>query len=302
MLSAMKASDLSSQVATIREFNRFYTAKLGLLRPRHLDGPFSLTEARVLFEIGASPSMTARQLAEQFNLDPGYLSRVIASHIKQGLVITSKSETDGREKLLSLTEAGKREVASIDAKSAEELANILSYISPDEREQFANAVHFIQSILSKGSLQIKRLDKINQDAISIIHEYYDAIDVVVRDPDEKLNQIVEDAQSGFWMAFLDNRPVGCVILRPLPSIAEAGECKRLYIRPEARGQGAADRLMDELEKFAQQHYKWVYLDTHDGLQAAINLYKKRGYETCERYNDNPQATVFLRKRLDPTKH
>lgn len=296
----MPAPDSSHQVAIIREFNRFYTAKLGLLRPHHLDGEFSLTEARVLFEIGTQPKMTARMLVDQFKLDPGYLSRVIAAHIKRGLVVAKRSTDDGREKLLSLTEAGKREVNTINEKSAEEVNILLSQVAPEDRQRLVDAVKKIQFILSKDSLQITRLSKVNQEAINIIHEYYDAIEVVVRDPDEKLNDIVEDLRSGFWTAYQGDRLVGCVILRPLPSLPGASECKRLYVRPEARGRGVADRLLDELESSAEQMgYQWVYLDTHDGLQAAINLYKRRGYETCERYNDNPQATVFLRKRLSP---
>ncbi|MBS1703518.1 MAG: MarR family transcriptional regulator [Armatimonadetes bacterium] len=286
-------------MAAIREFNRFYTAKLGLLRKHHLDSEFSLTEARVLFEIGLTPETTARSLAERFDLDPGYLSRVIATHTKRSLVIATQSEIDGREKHLSLTEAGLEAVKAIDQKSAKEVEMILSSVSPSDRKKLTDAVSTIQSILSKDTLEITKLTNIDPDAVAIIHEYYEAVDVIVRDPDEKLTQIVEDTKSGFWVASLGGALVGCVILRPLPSVPNASECKRLYVRPEGRGKRIADRLLTEMEDFAKEvGYEWVYLDTHDGLQAAINLYRKRGYEPCERYNDNPQATVFLRKRLD----
>ena len=78
----------------------------------------------------------------------------------------------------------------------------------------------------------------------------------------------------------------------------ASECKRLYVKPAARGKHIAGGLLDAQEEFARsQGVEWIYLDTHDGLKAAIALYERRGYQRCERYNDNPQATLFMRKRI-----
>ena len=100
------------------------------------------------------------------------------------------------------------------------------------------------------------------------------------------------------MASVDGQPVGCVCLRPLPAIENASECKRLYVRPAGRGMGIANRLMDALESYAGTvGYQAVYLDTYDDLKPAIALYAGRGYKPCERYNNNPQATVFMRKQL-----
>jgi ribosomal protein S18 acetylase RimI-like enzyme len=131
-----------------------------------------------------------------------------------------------------------------------------------------------------------------------LHEYYEAINVVVRDTDEYIAEICEDPNSGVWLAYKDDEPVGCVVLRPLPTLEKAAECKRLYVQPSARGLRIADKLMDALEAFATSiHLDWIYLDSKDDLKAAIALYRNRGYEDCARYNDNPQATVFLRKRL-----
>jgi len=90
------------------------------------------------------------------------------------------------------------------------------------------------------------------------------------------------------------------VLRPLLSVPDAAECKRLYVRPEFRGKGLAKSLMDILEAFAARlGLDWVYLDSKDDLEVAIELYRRRGYEPCERYNDNPQATIFLRKATQP---
>ena len=150
----------------------------------------------------------------------------------------------------------------------------------------------------KDSVKIIRLTQLDKGTLALLYEYYDAVNVVVRDSPETLQKFVADPSCGFWVAAMDQRLVGCVALRTLDNLDQVGECKRLYVRPEARGKGIADLLLDELEVFAKsKNMTWIYLDTYDDLKAAINLYIKRGYESCDRYNDNPQATVFLRKQI-----
>jgi ribosomal protein S18 acetylase RimI-like enzyme len=87
-------------------------------------------------------------------------------------------------------------------------------------------------------------------------------------------------------------------LRRLESIEKSSECKRLYVKPWARGRVIADKLLDSQEMHARKEgLEWIYLDSYDDLKTAIALYERRGYERCERYNDNPQATVFMRKKI-----
>jgi len=159
----------------------------------------------------------------------------------------------------------------------------------------------VRSILSeaqKPAVRIVRLSEANDDASRLLEEYYEAVSVVQQDTPEAIQQIISDASSGMWVAYLREKAVGCVILRRLSSIPYAGECKRLYVRPEARGKGLAGALLDAQEAFARSNgLQWIYLDSYDDLKAAIALYKKRGYLPCERYNDNPQATLFLRKNI-----
>lgn len=154
---------------------------------------------------------------------------------------------------------------------------------------------------SSHSIRIERLTALTEEARQIIEEYYEAVHFVVRDEPGALQKLMEGERSGIWLAFSEEKAVGCVVLKELPSIDNAGECKRLYVRPSARGGGVASLLLDALEGYAHSiGMGWMYLDSHDGLKAAITLYEGRGYEHCARYNDNPQATVFLRKRLTDT--
>jgi GNAT superfamily N-acetyltransferase len=146
--------------------------------------------------------------------------------------------------------------------------------------------------------RIVRLTSVNDDAIAILHEYYEAVDVVQRDPAKGLQKIIDSPGSGIWLAYLGDEVVGCVVLRELASIPLASECKRLYVKPFARGNRIADKLLDAQEAFARsQGVEWIYLDSYDDLKTAIALYERRGYQRCERYNDNPQATLFMRKYI-----
>jgi GNAT superfamily N-acetyltransferase len=138
------------------------------------------------------------------------------------------------------------------------------------------------------------------DAEQLLHEYYEAVAVVKRDSPEQIRAFLSDPRSGLWIAYVAGEPAGCVGLRPLLSLAHALECKRLYVRDRYRGQRIADHLLDAMEAFAvAAGSRWVYLDSKDDLRDALRIYLRRGYTECERYNDNPQATIFLRKSLEP---
>ena len=138
------------------------------------------------------------------------------------------------------------------------------------------------------------------DAETLLGEYYELVGVVQRDTPAGVQKLLAEEAGGFWIAYVGRMPAACVMLRPLPAIPGAAECKRLYVRPEFRGEGLAKSLMDTLEAFAARlGLDWVYLDSKDDLEVAIELYRRRGYEPCERYNDNPQATIFLRKATQP---
>jgi len=295
------STDETEQVSAMREFNRFYTTRLGLLRRRHLDGEFSLTEARILYEIGSNPRLTASSLRNTLGLDAGYISRLLTLLTRRKLVRQTTSKEDAREKLLTLSHIGAKKLTQLNERSALQIQEMLEPLSAADRETVINSLSKVRSILSeaqKPAVRIVRLSEANDDASRLLEEYYEAVSVTQRDAPEAIQQIIGDASSGIWVAYLREKAVGCVMLRRLSSIPSAGECKRLYVRPEARGKGLADALLDAQEEFARgEGLQWIYLDSYDDLKTAIALYRKRGYLPCERYNDNPQATVFLRKNI-----
>jgi ribosomal protein S18 acetylase RimI-like enzyme len=139
-----------------------------------------------------------------------------------------------------------------------------------------------------------------ETAFQLVQEYNNAVDVVLRDSPESFQKDYFRAGAGLWLAETGKQVAGCIALRPLRTHEQAGEIKRLYVRPEFRGSGAALALLVALEQFAEvSGYEWLYLDSKDDLKPALRFYGRHGYEACERYNRNQQATVFLRKALHP---
>ena len=137
-----------------------------------------------------------------------------------------------------------------------------------------------------------------QLAHAMVLEYYAAASVVVRDePEEFAKQYFAD-DGGVWLADDEGSVIGCVALRRLAELPRSGEIKRMYLRAAYRGRGISDLLLDTLEDYARERgYRWLYLDTAANMLAAARFYQRKGFVTCEPYNRNPQAAIFMRKGI-----
>jgi GNAT superfamily N-acetyltransferase len=134
-------------------------------------------------------------------------------------------------------------------------------------------------------------------AYGIVSEYYEALGVVARETPEEFGRAYFGRGAGLWLGWAGVALAGTVALRPLVP-GEAAEIKRMYVREAYRGLGIAQKLLEEAERFAREAgYLRIVLDSTDTMLAARRLYERNGYVRCERYNSNPQATVFLSKRL-----
>src|SRR5262245_66316642 len=122
--------DLADRVAAVRRFNRFYTARIGVLHAGYADSPFSLTEARVLYEITERDRSTATDIGRDLDLDAGYLSRILRRFQKLGFIRKETSPTDARQSLLSLTPRVRKAVAPVEARSAEHVGVMLGERTP----------------------------------------------------------------------------------------------------------------------------------------------------------------------------
>jgi GNAT superfamily N-acetyltransferase len=142
-------------------------------------------------------------------------------------------------------------------------------------------------------------------AFCLVREYFEMAGVVLREDRGKFIEEYFGVGRGLWLARVEGELAGCVGLRKLPRPEElepedvkCAEIKRMYVRERFRGWGIAAQLLEAVENFARgAGYAWIYLDTASNMVAAARLYERNGYERCARYNENPQAAIFMRKRL-----
>jgi GNAT superfamily N-acetyltransferase len=144
----------------------------------------------------------------------------------------------------------------------------------------------------------KASDADKERAAAIVDEYCRATDVQHRDSQEQFAGYFEDG-AGVWLAQAGEEVVGCILMRPLAHMPGSCEVKRLYVKAPYRGLCIADSLLHTLHDHARVlGYEWCYLDTKDDLKAAHRFYERHGYSHCERYNQNDQATIFMRRALN----
>ncbi len=135
-------------IEQIRSFNRFYTNIIGLLDQHFLDSPFSLTEGRILYEVCNAEDCSARKIREKVSIDEGYLSRILDSFVKRGLIKKTRSLMDGRLRIILPTEKGKREFSKLNDNSNELISKMIAKLSEEEREELVSMTERIHRLLS----------------------------------------------------------------------------------------------------------------------------------------------------------
>ena len=289
----MQRDDLVARIDAIRRFNRFFTRRIGVLREGLLHTPYSLTEARILFEISHRDDLTASDLSRELGLDPGYLSRILAGLGRRGLVDKVRSETDGRQRLLCLTSDGKYAFSLLDARSREEVAEMLGELSEEDQRRLLDAMGTIESVLTRGF-------KFSEPFFLRQHEPGDMGWVVHRHGvlyaqeygwDERFEalvaQIVADfinnydpARERCWIAEMGGERVGCVfVVKASDTVAKL---RLLLVEPGVRSLGLGTRLVEECIRFARNRgYETLTLWTNSVLEAARHIYEEQGFKLVE---------------------
>ena len=276
-------------VDQVRGFNRFYTRQIGLLREQFLQTPYSLTQARVLYELGRDSGITAKNLIEELGLDKGYLSRLLREFEKQGLVKRSSSKEDRRVSNLALTAKGRAEFKTLDAKSREETAGMLAKMSEAQRERLIQSMMGIQALLDPHEAAAPefplRTHKpgdigwvVKRHAELYAQEYgWDAsFEGLVAEIAGAFLRNFDAKRERCWIAERAGDRLGCVFL--VKDSKKVAKLRLLLVEPSARGLGIGARLVGECLEFARQcGYKKVTLWTNDILHAARKVYEAAGF-------------------------
>ncbi len=287
MMSAM-----SDRVAAVRAFNRFYTNRIGVLREGLLRTPHSLTEARVLYELGQREVTEVADLRRELDLDAGFLSRLLARLERNGLIARERSTDDGRRQRIRLTDDGAAAFAELDRRSAHEIGAVLGALDDDDQGRLVAAMDVVREVLGEARPPeafvlrppqagdfgwiVQRHGELYAREYGWDETFEALVARIVADYVEH-----RDARKDAgWIAELNGERVGCVLC--VRRDDGAAQLRLLLVDPKARGRGVGGRLIEECLRFAQRAgYERITLWTNDVLHAARRLYERAGFELLE---------------------
>ncbi len=279
------------RVAAVRCFNRFYTRQIGLLQETLLRSPFSLTEARVLYELGNRAPTHATALGQELGLDAGYLSRILRGFERRGLLERTPSKTDGRQNVLALTGQGRNVFARLDGASRREIGTLLAQLPTTRQQRLVAAMHTIAQLLGappqteRAPAYRVRLHRpgdmgwvVYRHGVLYAREYgWDArFEALVAEIVARFIKRYDPKRERCWIAELEGEIVGSVFL--VRRSDRVAQLRLLLVEPHARGLGIGARLVRECLGFARRAgYRKIMLWTNDVLHAARHIYEQAGF-------------------------
>ena len=293
-----------SQIASVRRFNRFYTREVGVLRKNFLDTPWSFAEMRVLFEIANGKDITAAAIGKALDLDAAYLSRLLQTFDKAGLITRTRSKWDARVSYLRLSAKGRRQFTAANERQLASTTAMLERLKTTDRASLVSAMKAIETLLTgepETKPEIVLRDPGPGDLGWMVQRngelYFE--EYGWQGPFEGMcAQIVSDFVANFdpklekcWIADMGGERVGCIMLvkdNPKAKKADVARIRLLLLDPKARGMGLGRRLVEECITFSRvKGYRRVTLWTHKELTAARAIYAKLGFvKTGEESHDD----------------
>jgi DNA-binding MarR family transcriptional regulator/N-acetylglutamate synthase-like GNAT family acetyltransferase len=281
--------DSDQQISAVRAFNRFYTRKLGVLDQQLLNSPFSLSEARVLYELANRQDPAAKQIGLELGLDPGYLSRIIQNFEQNGLITRKPLPSDRRQFRLGLTAKGRQAFAKVNRSSHDDVAHMLATLSGGDRQRLIEAMAVIERLLGASSaatppatLREPRpgdMGWVVQSHGSLYSGEYgfdSSFEGLVAEIVVKFLSSFDASRERCWIAEIAGAPVGSVFL--VRHTDDVAKLRLLLVDPAGRGQGLGQRLVAECIAFAKAcGYRKITLWTQSILLGARGIYQKAGF-------------------------
>ena len=287
---------MTAHVQAVRQFNRFFTQRIGALDEGLLASDFTLTQARVLFEIGTRKMCTAGDLIGVLGLDPGYLSRILQDFADLGFVTRKQSADDGRRTNLSLTRKGQKAFTELDDRSRRCISELIAPLSASKRARLLNSMRVLQETLSSASPSREPTVTIRPYTVGDVgwaierhgqlyadeYGWNEEFEALVAKLFAKFATHHDSLKEQFWVAELDGERSGCVFVVRSEKDATAAQLRCLLVDPQARGFGVGRRLVDECIRFAKSAgYREIILWTNDVLVAARRIYEAAGFSLVE---------------------
>jgi DNA-binding MarR family transcriptional regulator/N-acetylglutamate synthase-like GNAT family acetyltransferase len=280
------------RVAAVRSFNRFFTRQIGVLREGLLHSEYTLTEMRVLYELAHHGDQPAATLGRDLGLDRGYLSRILAKFESAGMVAKVPSATDGRTKLLHMTDHGRAVFEPFDRRSREEIGDLLGRFDEADQLRMLDAMGTIQQLLDAADglkyAQPFVLRAHRAGDMDWITRRHGALYATQQGWDDTFEQLVGEICADFernfdpalehcWIAEMGGQPVGSIALARSGE-DDVGKLRLLLVEEQARGHGLGSRLVDECHRFARAAgYRKIRLWTTDQQKEARQIYRSKGY-------------------------
>ena len=303
----MQSPDHTTHIHAIRRFNRFYTRKIGVLEETMLQTPFTLTEARIIYEIGHDGPTTAKTLSQSLGMDGGYLSRTLRTLQEKGLVDKQASETDGRQYVLSLTPEGQSTYEQLDDTSAREIALMVNRLSEDQQQHLVTAMQSVESLLGappKPAVPYMLRPHEPGDLGWIVYRH-GVLYTQSQGWQPEFEALCAEIACTFlrnfdpncercWIAEREGERVGSVCLVRYDDTT--AQLRLLLVEPKARGLGIGKRLVQECTRFARQcGYERIILWTVNVLEAAHHIYRKEGYVITEEVPHTDFGTELVKQ-------
>ncbi|UPJ60439.1 helix-turn-helix domain-containing GNAT family N-acetyltransferase [Bradyrhizobium sp. 192] len=278
------------RIAAVRAFNRFYTRKLGVLDQHLGKSPFSLSEARVLYELAHRDELAAKEIGNELGLDPGYLSRIVQSFEEKGLITRKPLPADRRQYQLSLTAKGRQAYAKLNLSSQSEVAAMLVQLSAEDATRLTQAMATIEAVLERRRTQpaavMLRSHRvgdmgwvISKQAAAYAADYHWDIsyEALVAEICAQFIKNYDAAREHCWIAEVGGEPVGSIFL--VKATDEIAKLRLLQVEKKARGLGVGRALVEQCIQGARERgYSRMTLWTQSILVAARGVYKSAGFE------------------------